>query len=112
MHISTKRAAQRGSIKAQTLRAAYCRYGHYFGIVPIKLPNGRLLWPADFFERLLSVRNGDSLTTSGHTSTTPSNKDTTKNKQTSHTPPDEDNTKNNQTSNTPSDKGNINLGEA
>lgn len=38
--------------KPQTLRAAYCRNGHWCGIRPSKLPNGRLLWPADSIERL------------------------------------------------------------
>lgn len=41
-------------IKPQTLRAAICHHGHYYGIRPVKLPNGRLLWPADAIDRLTS----------------------------------------------------------
>ena len=41
-------------IRPQTLRAALCRDGHYFGIRPLKLPNRMLAWPAEGIERLLS----------------------------------------------------------
>lgn len=50
--ISTETLADRLALQPQTLRAAICRNGHYFGIRPAKLPNGRLLWPADAVERL------------------------------------------------------------
>lgn len=52
--ISTETLADRLALQPQTLRAAICRHGHYFGIRPAKLPNGRLLWPADTVERLLT----------------------------------------------------------
>lgn len=52
--LSTEQAAAALHIKPQTLRAALCRDGHYFGLRPRKLPNGRLLWPAEGIERLLS----------------------------------------------------------
>lgn len=39
-------------IQAQSLHAAVCRSGGYYGIHPTKLPNGRLVWPEDAFERL------------------------------------------------------------
>lgn len=39
--------------RPQTARAALCRSGHYLGIVPIKLPNRKLLWPAEQVERVL-----------------------------------------------------------
>ena len=49
-------AAQAGStrlgIKAQTLRAALCRNGEYYGIRPFKSKNRFLRWPADAVERL------------------------------------------------------------
>lgn len=38
--------------RPQTLRAAHSKNGHWCGIRPAKLPNGRLLWPADAIERL------------------------------------------------------------
>lgn len=40
--------------KPQTLRAAYSKHGHWCTLVPSKLPNGRLLWPADSIARLTS----------------------------------------------------------
>ena len=49
---TTEALAESLGLQAQSLRAAYCRNGHYYGIKPTKLPNGRLLWPADAFERL------------------------------------------------------------
>ncbi|EXI63724.1 MAG: hypothetical protein AW08_03911 [Candidatus Accumulibacter adjunctus] len=52
--LSTESAAARLFLRPQTLRAALCRSGHFMGMIPIKLPNGRLLWDADAVERLLS----------------------------------------------------------
>ena len=42
----------------QTARASFCRHGHWMGMVPVKLPNGRLLWDAAEVERLLSGEVG------------------------------------------------------
>lgn len=44
-----------GRPKAQSIRSAYCRLGHYFGLVPDKLPSGQLAWPDDAVERLLAA---------------------------------------------------------
>ena len=49
---TTEELARRLGLRPQTLRAALCRNGNYFGLRPVKLPNGRLLWPADAFEKL------------------------------------------------------------
>lgn len=38
-------------IKGQSVRVRVCRTGSYFGVVPKKLANGRLLWPAVQVER-------------------------------------------------------------
>lgn len=46
-------AAQLG-VKPETPRTSYCRFGHWMGLSPVKLPNGRLLWDAEEVERLLS----------------------------------------------------------
>ena len=54
MGISTEELAALLRLKPQSLRAALCRDGHYFGLRPRKMPNGRLLWPADAVERLTS----------------------------------------------------------
>ena len=51
-HLTTEALAAELRVKPQTLRAALCRSGHYFGIRPIKLRNRLLLWPADSLERL------------------------------------------------------------
>lgn len=51
---STEQAAAALHIRAQTLRAALCRSGHYFGVRPVKSPNRFLLWPADQIDRLVT----------------------------------------------------------
>lgn len=52
--LSTEQAAAALHVRPQTLRAALCRDGHYFGIRPTKTPNRFLLWPADAVERVIS----------------------------------------------------------
>ena len=52
--LTTEALAARLGVKAQTIRAALCRNGSYFGLQPAKLPNRFLLWPADSLERLTS----------------------------------------------------------
>lgn len=37
-------AAQR-RVLPQSVRKRYCLTGSYFGVRPVKQPNGRLLWP-------------------------------------------------------------------
>jgi hypothetical protein len=50
--ISTVEAARLLLVQPSTLRFSLCTKGHYFGLRPRKLPNGRLLWPADAVDRL------------------------------------------------------------
>ncbi|WP_341645431.1 hypothetical protein [Thauera sp. SDU_THAU2] len=50
--LSTEQLAAALHLKPQSLRAAICRSGHYFGLQPCKMLNGRLLWPADSLDRL------------------------------------------------------------
>lgn len=45
-------------IKPVSIRVRLCQTGSYFGLIPSKLPNGRLLWPADSVERLLMTKEG------------------------------------------------------
>lgn len=45
-------AAELG-IAAQSIRKRYSQTGTYFDLRPVKLPNRRLLWPADAFEQLI-----------------------------------------------------------
>lgn len=56
MGITTDQLANLLHLKPQSLRAALSREGHYFGLRPRKLPNGRLIWPDDAVQRLVSPR--------------------------------------------------------
>ena len=49
---STEEAAAALRVKPQTLRAALCRNGHYFGLRPVKCRNRFLLWDAAAVEAL------------------------------------------------------------
>ena len=55
--LDTAEAADLLRIRPQTLRRALCLQGHYFGMRPVKLPNGRLLWDAADLDRLLDGRH-------------------------------------------------------
>ena len=50
--LSTEQAAAALHIRPQTLRAALCRNGEYYGVRPLKAKNRFLRWPADAVERL------------------------------------------------------------
>jgi hypothetical protein len=52
--LSTEEAAAKFRVANQTPRASLCRLGHWMGMRPVKLPNGRLLWDAAEVERLAS----------------------------------------------------------
>lgn len=54
--LTTEQLATPLCVKPQSIRVRLCQTGSYFGIRPIKLPNGRLLWPADAVEKLLEGR--------------------------------------------------------
>lgn len=57
--ISTETLAAQAHVKPSTIRVRLCRTGSYFGLIPKKLPNGRLSWPGDSYERLTnSARKG------------------------------------------------------
>jgi predicted site-specific integrase-resolvase len=40
-------------IRDHSIRKRYCETGSYFGVKPVKLPNGKLRWPDDSVERLV-----------------------------------------------------------
>ena len=44
---TTGEFAEQVKTKPQTIRKRYSQTGSYYGIRPVKLPNGRLLWPTD-----------------------------------------------------------------
>jgi hypothetical protein len=48
---STDDFAALNGIKGQSVRVRVCRTGSYFGVVPKKLANGRLLWTSVQVER-------------------------------------------------------------
>jgi hypothetical protein len=52
--LTTEQVAEIARVKPRTIMLAYWRKGHYYGLSPRKLPNGRLLWPSDARERLLN----------------------------------------------------------
>jgi hypothetical protein len=45
-------------VQANTIRRSLCINGHYLGLQPIKLPNNRLLWPADAVYQLFPEKAG------------------------------------------------------
>ncbi|WP_019139872.1 hypothetical protein [Noviherbaspirillum massiliense] len=51
-HLTTEELAHFLSLKSQSIRKRYSLTGSYHGVRPIKLPNRRLLWPADSLEQL------------------------------------------------------------
>lgn len=52
--LDTVTAADLLGVKPATLRHATCTKGHYFGLKPIKAPNGRLRWPEPALVRYLA----------------------------------------------------------
>jgi hypothetical protein len=54
--LSTEALAAKFSAQPQTPRASYCRHGHWMGMIPTKLPNGRLLWDESEANALLAGR--------------------------------------------------------
>ncbi|MDN7674213.1 monooxygenase [Burkholderia oklahomensis] len=59
--LTTNRLAQRLGLQPDTLRVALCRHDSYFGVKPLKLPNGRLAWPHDAVERILVLNNSTEI---------------------------------------------------
>jgi hypothetical protein len=43
--LTTDQFARLNGVKGQSVRARVCRVNHYFDVNPLKLANGRLLWP-------------------------------------------------------------------
>lgn len=52
-HVTTAVAAKALGVRQHTPISSYCRFGHWLGMKPIKLPNGRLLWPTSDIKMLL-----------------------------------------------------------
>lgn len=50
--LTTNEAAAALGAAKQTPRTALCRHGHWLGMIPVKLPNGRLLWDSEQVQKL------------------------------------------------------------
>lgn len=50
--LTTEELAAGLALQPQSLRKRYSQTGSYFGLRPVKLPNGQLRWPSDSIERL------------------------------------------------------------
>lgn len=45
--MNTEQLAAALHLKPQSIRKRFCETGSYYCLRPVKLPNGRLMWPAD-----------------------------------------------------------------
>lgn len=54
--LTTEALAHSLGLQSNSIRVRLCRTGSYFGLTPDKLPNGRLLWPADSKAQLLKAK--------------------------------------------------------
>ena len=52
-HLTTNELARTLGVQGATVRRGFCVNGHYMGLRPVKLPNNRLLWPADGVQKIL-----------------------------------------------------------
>lgn len=56
--LTTEALASLAAVKPATVRVRYCRSGSYFGLIPLKLKNGRLMWPQDAQSFLADATRG------------------------------------------------------
>ncbi|MGJ7522730.1 DNA-binding protein [Variovorax sp. LT1P1] len=54
--LTTDAFAAQHLVDAQTVRKRLSSHGSYFDIKPLRLPNRRLLWPADSITMLIEER--------------------------------------------------------
>lgn len=52
--LTTDELAAELGMSAQSIRKRYSQTGSYFKLRPVKLPNRRLLWPADALDQLIN----------------------------------------------------------
>lgn len=57
-NLTTEQLAEAIHGQPSSIRTRLCKTGSYYGIKPKKLPNGRLLWPA---EAVISLIEGAAL---------------------------------------------------
>ncbi|MBI9083356.1 MAG: hypothetical protein JEZ11_07140 [Desulfobacterales bacterium] len=58
-YLSTMEFAEKLLVKPESVRHSLCVRGHYLGVRPRKLPNGRLLWPRAEVNRVLGGDRDD-----------------------------------------------------
>lgn len=51
--LTTKEVADRMRITSTTVHKRCCVHGDFWGVLPVRAHNGRLLWPADAIQALL-----------------------------------------------------------
>lgn len=64
--MTTNELARAIGNQGPSIHRRYCMTGSYFGLKPIKLPNGRLLWPDDSVRRLIDQRKTNPLQEADH----------------------------------------------
>ena len=52
--LTTEEFATQHLVDPQTVRKRLSSHGSYFGVKPLRLPNRRLLWPADSIATLIA----------------------------------------------------------
>lgn len=57
--ITTEKLADQLFLQPQSIRKRYSATGTYHGVRPVKLPNRRLMWPADAVEQLAKEASND-----------------------------------------------------
>lgn len=57
--IPTSLFAAKFGVKSTSVQRSHCVNGHYLGIVPVKLPNGRLMWSYEHALKLLDLPQGN-----------------------------------------------------
>lgn len=55
--MNSRKFAELVGIQPQSLRTRVAKHGHYFGVVPCRLPNGRLRYPDNALELLAKPQN-------------------------------------------------------
>lgn len=50
---TTKEVAERMRITSNTVYQRCCVHGDFWGVLPVRGPNGRLLWPVEAIQALL-----------------------------------------------------------
>ena len=62
---STATAAAALGIRPASLSTSLWRHGHYCGVRPAKMPNGRLLWPGPEIDALVAGTRSDEAPDTG-----------------------------------------------